>query len=311
MKDKYINHNNTSIHYKTTGKGLPVVLIHGFAEDSTIWNNQVEFLKNDYNLILPDLPGSGKSGLIEAPLSLVVEDPDNFGGEGLGLRAVGQTPLSFGEGLGVRSIVIEDYAACIKQILVEEKIDRCIMIGHSMGGYITLAFAEKYPESLMSLGLFHSSAYADDTAKKETRKKAITFIEANGAEAFLKTSIPGLFYNQGNSKLADALIQSVVRPLKVARQLSQLDQALIQYYNAMITRPDRTKILSGAIIPVLFIMGEHDKAVPFKNSLEQSYLPDHSYVYILRNSAHIGMLEEPDRSNQILAYFLLAQQHNN
>ena len=67
MKEKYINYNNTSIHYKTTGKGLPVVLIHGFAEDNTIWNNQVEFLKNDYNLILPDLPGSGKSGLIEAP----------------------------------------------------------------------------------------------------------------------------------------------------------------------------------------------------------------------------------------------------
>ena len=97
MKEKHINHNNTTIHYKTTGTGLPVVLLHGFAEDSSIWDNQVEYLKNNYQLIIPDLPGSGASGMIN-------------------------TPLSEGRGLGVKPIGMEDYADCIKHILDEEKI---------------------------------------------------------------------------------------------------------------------------------------------------------------------------------------------
>ena len=280
MQEKHILFQNITLHYKTTGTGLPVVLLHGFAEDSSIWDNQVDYLKNNYKLIIPDLPGSGASGMLN-------------------------TPLSEGEGLGVRpnkNIGMEDYALCIKQILDTEKITQCIMIGHSMGGYITLAFAEKYPGFLMSFGLFHSSAYPDDDAKVETRKKAIGFIETNGADAFLKTSIPGLFYDQGNSAQADALIEK-------GKAFSS--KALIQYYKAMIARPDRTNILKNNTTPVLFIMGEHDKAVPFKHSLEQSYMPFQSYIHVLRNSAHMGMLEEPGRSNEILANFLLYIQGNN
>ena len=352
MQEKYISLQNTKLDYKITGEGLPVVLIHGFAEDSSIWDNQVEYLKNDYQLIIPDLPGSGASGMIN-------------------------TLVSEGEGLGVRPIGMEDYAECIKHILDEEKIGKCIMIGHSKGGYITLAFAEKYPASLISFGLFHSSAYADDDAKVEIRKKAIGFIETNGTEAFLKTSIPGLFYDRGNSNQPDALIeekhssghlserslksdsqevtsrvdassghlferspesdsQEVARRVdasrghlferspksdsqEVARRIDALlekgkafsPKALIQYYNAMIARPDRTNILKNNNSPVLFIMGEHDKAVPFKHSLAQSYMPFQSYIHILRNSAHMGMLEEPERANEILANFLLYLQANN
>ena len=274
MKEKYIAFHNTNVFYKTIGTGLPVVLIHGFAEDSNIWENQVEFLKDRFLLILPDLPGSGRSSFI---------NNDNIG--------------------------IAGYAEVIRQILLAEQIEQCIMIGHSMGGYITLAYAEKYPESLLSFGLFHSSAYADDEIKVETRKKAIEFIKKNGSGAFLKTSIPGLFY----SPLS-------VRPLEVARHLvvRQVDsliekgksfspEALIQYYKAMIARPDRTRILRKTALPVLLIMGEHDKAVPFKHSLEQSHIPYRSYIHVLRKSAHMGMLEEPGISNEILANFLLNQ----
>ncbi|CAN5873888.1 alpha/beta hydrolase [soil metagenome] len=249
------------ISYQIIGKGLPVVLIHGFAEDSSIWNHQVEFLKDKCMLIVPDLPGSGQSALIDKP------------------------------GIGM-----EDYAVFIKQILEAEKIEQCMMIGHSMGGHITLAFAEKYPDALIAFSLFHSSAYADDAAKVETRKKAIEFIKANGSAAFLKTSIPGLFYDQHNLDPIHALIEKgkLFTPL-----------ALVQYYEAMIARPDRTAVLQKTTKPVLFIFGEHDKAVPFKQGLEQSHLPQQSYIYVLRNSAHMGMLEETEKANQILGIFLL------
>lgn len=263
MNEKYIIFHNTNIFYKTTGTGLPVVLIHGFAEDSSIWENQVEFLKDRFLLILPDLPGSGRSSFI---------NNDNIG--------------------------IAGYAEVIRQILLAEQIEQCIMIGHSMGGYITLAYAEKYPESLLAFGLFHSSAYADDEIKVETRKKAIEFIKKNGSGAFLKTSIPGLFYDEGNSIPADTLIDK-------GKAFSPL--TLIQYYEAMIARPDRTRILRETALPVLFMMGEHDKAVPFKHSLEQSHIPYRSYIHVLRKSAHMGMLEEPGKSNEILANFLLNQ----
>ncbi|MEO6490435.1 MAG: alpha/beta hydrolase [Ferruginibacter sp.] len=258
--NRSIAFRNTDIHYKITGKGLPVVLVHGFAEDSDVWDRQVEFLKHNYLLIIPDLPGSGRSGIIND-----------------------------------QKVGMEVYADCIRSILEAENINRCIMIGHSMGGYITLAFAEKYSESMAAFGLFHSSSYADDAAKIETRQKAIDFIRKSGSEAFLKTSIPGLFYEQGNSGEADSLIE---------KGKAFAAEALIQYYEAMITRPNRTAILKKASVPILFIIGKHDKAVMPGHSLEQSHIPHRSHIHVLRNSAHMGMLEETDKANEILANFL-------
>lgn len=261
MTEKFIRYNNTSICYKTTGNGQPVVLIHGFAEDSSIWDLQVASLKNKFLLILPDLPGSGRSAFINKT--------------------------------GIR---IEDYAEIIKSILNAENIGKTVMIGHSMGGYITLAFAEKYPQMLSAFGLLHSSAYADNAEKVETRKKAIEFIRKNGTTAFLKTSIPGLFYDKSNSAPVDALID---------KGSTMLPEALIQYYEAMIARPDRTKILKETNLPVLFIIGEHDQAVPFKQSLEQCHLPHCSHISILRESAHMSMIEETQKVNEILRNYLL------
>lgn len=260
MKEKYTSYNDSRIYYRVAGTGFPVVLLHGFGEDGNIWNHQVDHLKNNYQLIIPDLPGSGKSDFIDIP----------------------------GTGL-------ETYADVIKQILESENLARVAMIGHSMGGYITLAYVEKYPENLSAFGLFHSSAYKDDEAKVDTRKKAIDFIRSHGSEAFLKTSIPNLFYDQQNSGPINNLVNN---------GKNFLPQALIQYYEAMIARPDRTIVLHKTSLPVLFIMGEHDKAVPFNHSLEQSHIPETSQIHILRNSAHMGMLEETAKANGMLASFL-------
>ena len=138
---KFFIYQTATISYSVQGKGKPVVLLHGFGEDSSIWDQQVLFLKEHCLLIVPDLPGSGKSDL----LKLKVE-PD---------------PIS-----------IDDYADCIYSLLQHEAIPFCIMLGHSMGGYITLAFAEKYPLLLEGFGLIHSTAYADSEEKKtEPRKR--------------------------------------------------------------------------------------------------------------------------------------------
>ncbi len=251
--EQTLSYKETSLHYRVMGSGNSVVLLHGFGEDSSIWNEMAEFLSANYQLILPNIPGSGNAAMLSG-----------------------------------ENISMDDYADAVQAILQKESIKKCTLIGHSMGGYIALAFAEKYPQLLHAFGLFHSSAYADDDAKKETRKKAIEFIQANGVDAFLKTSTPGLFMDASASKTdIDDLLQ---------KGKLFTSEALIQYYEAMVARPDRTQVLKNFKGPILFLLGAHDKAVPFEQGLEQSHLPAQSHIYILRNSAHMGMMEEQEKS---------------
>ena len=264
MQSKNIKYSDSTIFYRITGKGKPVVLIHGFGEDGNIWDKQVDFLQNQFQLIVPDLPGSGKSGVISSQ------------------SAVG----------------MEEYAEIIKAILVEEKIEKSTMLGHSLGGYITLAFAEKYPDMLSSFGLVHSTALADSEEKKAARLKSIEFIKKYGAYDFLRTTIPGLFSKQWSQDHLPE-IETLVEKGK-----NFSSEALVQYYQAMINRPDRTSVLKNFSKPILFIIGEHDNAVPFDQSLQQCYLPVQSHIHILRNSAHMGMWEETEATNNFLLGFL-------
>jgi pimeloyl-ACP methyl ester carboxylesterase len=265
MAEKNFTYQSSKIMYRITGSGRPVLLLHGFGEDGNIWQHQIDFLKEQYCLIIPDLPGSGKSEMI-ADMSI--------------------------EGMG----------ECIKAIIDQEKLDTVVLLGHSMGGYITLAIAEKYPQLLSAFGLVHSSAYADNEEKKAARQKSIEFIKANGAYEFLKTAIPGLFLpGHDGSKPSDPCT------LLIEEGKNFTAEALVAYYTAMINRPDRTEVLKSFPHPILFLMGEHDKAVPFAQSLQQSHLPQQSHLYILRQSAHMGMLEETEKTNNTLLAFLTAQ----
>jgi pimeloyl-ACP methyl ester carboxylesterase len=271
--DKTITYHSSTIFYRTEGTGNPVVLIHGFAEDGTIWDNQIEFLKNYFLLITPDLPGSGKS--------FINNNEDKF------LSTVSS-----------QLATIEYYADCIKAILEEEKISNPVIIGHSLGGYITLAFAEKYPFSLKAFGLFHSTAYADSEEKKNTRRKSIEFIRKHGAAEFIKQSMPNLFsdvFKQQHPGIIEELIK---------RYDNFNAGSLVSYYEAMILRPDRTAVLQNFKGPVLFIMGEKDNAVPLEQSLKQCHLPGLSYIHIPENTAHMGMLEATKSVNTFLLSFI-------
>jgi pimeloyl-ACP methyl ester carboxylesterase len=173
------------------------------------------------------------------------------------------------------------------------------VIGHSMGGYITLALVESYWNHVNAFGLFHSSAFADTEEKKETRKKGIEFIKQNGAFEFLKTSTPNLFSPNSKEQIPNS-IASFIESLK-----DFTPHALIAYYNAMMARPDRTSILKNTKNPVLFIAGEHDNAIPINDVLKQCYLPEKSYIHVLKKSGHMGMMEETQNANRIVEEFLM------
>lgn len=260
--NKTISFQGKEIFYRVIGNGKPAVLVHGFGEDGEIWHNQVKFLQDKFKLIIPDLPGSGHSALI-----------DDMSMEGL--------------------------AETILVILQEEKCIPCPVIGHSMGGYITLALAERHTEALTAFGLFHSSAFADSDEKKATRQKGIAFIQQHGACEFLKTVTPNLFAPDAKNKIPE-VIQDLVE-----QGNNFTPQSLVSYYRAMMQRPDRTDVLRKTAVPVLFIMGKYDNAVPMEDSLKQCHLPEKSYIHILVQSGHMGMLEEADSCNRILEEFLL------
>ena len=193
---------------------------------------------------------------------------------------------------------IEDLADAVKTLLDLLYIDKCIMIGHSMGGYISLAFAEKYPDRLTALGLFHSTAYPDSEEKKAIRRKSIEFIRKNGADLFIRQSTPALFgqyTHQHRPQLIDAMID---------RYIGFSPDTLIAWYQAMITRPDRTAALRGFHGPVLFVIGEEDTIIPLQSSLEQSHLPSVSHIHLVKNAGHEGMHEAPGPCNDILHDFI-------
>lgn len=261
MQNHTLNYQGKTLFYRTAGEGPLVVLLHGFGEDGTIWKAQSDLFPG-HRLLVPDLPGSGQSQAIE-------------------------------------DMSMEGLAKAVKAVVeAAQPFMGAVLIGHSMGGYITLAFAEKYPALLRAFGLFHSTAFADSEEKKKTREKGIRFIEEHGAAEFLKTATPNL-YAPGSKEAHPEWIEE-----HLAAVHNFLGPNLVSYYKAMIKRPDRTGVLRNSKVPVLFVLGRHDTAVPLEDGLKQCYLPQLSYIHILENAGHMGMIEEKENTNQILSQFV-------
>jgi len=269
MEHKEINIKGKRICYLTTGQGQVVVLVHGFGEDGTVWKNQYEALK-ECKLIVPDLPGSGQSEMI-----------DDMSIEGLAEA--------------VKEVILHETASLFFK---EREAGSIVMIGHSMGGYITLAFAEKYHHMLKGFGFFHSTAFEDTDEKKATRHKGIEFIKEHGAFEFLRTSIPILY--SPVTKEENPLV--IEQQIAASRNFS--DAALVSYYMSMIQRPDRTHVLRETHLPVLLVFAKFDNSVQLQDGLKLAHMPNLSYIHILDKSGHMGMIEEREESNRILKDYI-------
>jgi pimeloyl-ACP methyl ester carboxylesterase len=259
---KSLSFRGEGMVYDLLGSGMPVMLVHGFTEDSTIWHPLLGEMGDKYQWILPDLPGSGESSCNKSLSELT------------------------------------DFAGAIHAILEAENIPELVLIGHSMGGYISLAFAGKCPEKILGLGLFHSGSYADSTEKKEAREKNIRFIQKNGSALFAEQMIPGLYSDHFKSE----------HPEEIRKQIEKYSfmdpDSLVLYLEAMKRRPATTTALQTITKPVLFIMGEEDKAIPVNDSLEQCHLPRVSYIHILTRTAHMGMIENTNLTGSWVKRFL-------
>lgn len=252
----------SELTYYEKGEGYPIVLLHGFCETKGVWDTMVPYLENNYRVIVPDLTGFGENKELEKPIS------------------------------------IDEMAVDVQKLLQKLQISRACLIGHSLGGYVSLAFAEQFPEMVGGLSLFHSSAYPDSEEKKANRMRTIESLGTYGIPSFIRTFIPGLFTSQGKQDCREDINKLIEEgyqtPLNTA----------IEVTKAMQKRPDRTSVLKKADYPVLIFAGVEDKAAPLSDLQKQAALPKSwMQFYALPNTAHMGMFEQETFCGKALQLF--------
>lgn len=169
-----------------------------------------------------------------------------------------------------------------------------ILVGHSMGGYLALQILKLIPDKIKGLMLFHSHCYADTADKKQVRQKHIEFINRNGSLAYYKELIPGLFKNKKNKK-AEKLIK---------KGLQVQNDTLINDLEIMIQRPEMLEYISMTNKPLGFVIGDHDTILNHSDWIRQTIFPTVSDVYILKDAAHLGMIEKPKLSALAILKFV-------
>lgn len=248
-----------NVFYTDEGKGFPVVLLHGFCETHEVWNRFSKSLSTDFRVISVDLPGFGSSKIL----------PEGFS--------------------------IADAASQVIALLNELKISKSIVIGHSLGGYVTLAMVKQKTELFAGFGLFHSTAYADSEERKASRNKVIEFVYKNGVAAFIETFIPPLFHDKSNPDI----------PFAVKMALKTPQETLIGYAKAMRDRPDLTSVIRDFKNPILFIAGEKDTVIPTDAVEKQAKMAAKPQLSIVKNAAHMGMFEKEAETVNLTREFLV------
>jgi pimeloyl-ACP methyl ester carboxylesterase len=241
--------NTKPLHFNISGQGPVIVLLHGFLESGEIWKKFARRLSLSFQVVVIDLPGHGSSS-------------GNF----------------------ERTVSMDEMAEAVHYVLASRKITRCIMAGHSMGGYVTLAFAEKYPRMLKGFILFHSHAAADSPEARANRERALKLAEKDH-HGFIKNFIPDLFAPKNVSRFGKEI--QTLRDMAMKTEKAGIIAAL----EGMKIRPDRQHVLLHTKVPVLFIIGKNDRRMPMEMIMPQTLLPSHCEVLLLDNVGHMGFLE--------------------
>ena len=216
----------TKISYTDTGKGSTIVLLHGFLENSTMWDFFIPHLAKKNRVITVDLLGHGES-------------------ESRGY---------------VHSM--EDNADIVHSVLSELRIRKCAVVGHSMGGYVALAFAELYPDYVKGLVLLNSTSRADSDEKKENRDRAIKAVKHNHRN-FVRLSIANLFSEDNREKLSEEIEHVKTEALKTPLQ------GIVASLEGMKIRNDREVLFHFASYPILLVLGKQDQVLKYEDAIEQ------------------------------------------
>ena len=242
------NLKENGLFYTDHGEGETCVLLHGFLENNGFWASVIDALRNQYRFIVIDLPGHGESDVLE------------------------------------KGAQMTDYAHAVKKTLDALHIDKVNLIGHSMGGYVGLAFAKAFPSQTIGLLLLNSSPKPDTAERIENRKHGITVAEKN-YPAIVRMSVANLFtkaYRSGHGdEIAEAQGEALKTPL----------EGYIAGQNAMMRRPDLTKFWKRADFKRMMILGEDDTLIDA--GAMRSEFQDNDVKIITIFGGHISLMENP------------------
>lgn len=253
---KKVNVNGVQMAYTREGTGKPLVLVHGYPLDHTIWNEVIPLLDSDFDIITPDLRGFGQSDVVESQYK------------------------------------ISDMATDIAGLLDQLGVEKTAVAGHSMGGYISLAFARAYQERVTGLGLIASQALADTPERKQGRYEAADEIIKSGVEPVAEAFSPKLTPNQR--------VQTFVKELITEQQPAGLAGAL----KAMAERDDSSSVLSSLTFSVAIVHGNLDELIPIQRAQEIKAAVPHATLVELLEIGHMPMMEDPQSTARALRNLL-------
>jgi pimeloyl-ACP methyl ester carboxylesterase len=253
--------DNKIIHFESNGKGLPIMLVHGYLESGKIWGDFAEILEKQFHVIKIDLPGFGQSEVLA----------------------------------GIHTM--ELYADAILSVVNHLNLEQFLLVGHSLGGYASLAFLEKYPQKLRGFCLFHSHPYPDSEQTIENRRREISLVKGGKQELIFNLNIPNGF--------AEKNLKKCTCEIDVAKLIAARTDpnGIIAALNGMMERPSREVFLEKTDLPVLLILGKYDNYIPYQKIGLQIKLPAQGKVETLNNSGHMGFIEEKSLSVSIITEF--------
>lgn len=255
--------NNFHLSYDDIGEGIiPIIFLHGYPFDKTMWQGQLDFLKSSYRLIPCDIRGFGKSTDEESSLS------------------------------------IDLFADDLIEFMDELNIDKAIICGLSMGGFIALNAMKRFPDRFEALILCDTQCIADTPEVKEKRYKTINEIEADGVANFNEGFIKSVFHKDSitNKKELVEQLRSVV--------FANSEHVIIQGLIALADRSETCSILDEITIPTLIICGREDEVTPLAQSEFMNKAIEGSVLHVIDNAGHVSNLEQPDEFNKHLHDFL-------
>jgi len=258
----FFSYSGGRIHYSDSGNGTVIVLLHGYLESSEVWNGFAEKLKSEFRIISVDLPGHGLSDV-------------------------------YGE---VHSM--EFMATAVKNLVDSLDLKKVFLLGHSMGGYVALAFLELFPEYLLGYCLFHSQPFADTPAALEKRRREIEIVKAGKKNMMYPDNIIRMFAPSNLEKFSDSLRKSK----DIASQIP--GEGITAVLNGMMIRPSRLSFMEDGKIPCLWILGLMDNYIPCNIIRANVNLPPNARVIVLKESGHLGFIEEEENSLRAITEFV-------
>lgn len=250
-----VNVNGIELAYTRRGKGTPLVLLHGFPLDHHLWDQAADHLEGIFDLILPDLRGFGGSTTVDTPYTM------------------------------------DDLASDIAGLLDQLGVEKAAIAGHSMGGYVALAFARLFPGRVSGLGLISSQVLADPPDRKEGRYKTAADVAEKGTGGVVDAMTTKFTSNPELQAFARKNMEG------------QSPAAFIGALKAMAERQDSTSLLASMKYPVVVLHGDADELIPVDRAREvREALPQARYVE-LKGVGHIPMLEAVDETVEALKHF--------